>query len=144
MLLENIRGTNVHYLAKKLNLRYAHLYSGIAENEETMDSQWLKLDTFTRYSNIGAANYYEVCMHILDGKELTEERLAFLGELEHIRWCRYHYLNNWQYGIPNNGKNKDPKNRVHSLLVSYDRLAESEKEKDRENIQMLMALQNGV
>ena len=144
MLLENIRGTNVHYLAKKLNLRYAHLYSGIAENEENMDSQWLKLDTFTRYSNIGAANYYEVCMHILDGKELTEERLAFLGELEHIRWCRYHYLNNWQYGIPNNGKNKDPKNRVHSLLVSYDRLAESEKEKDRENIQMLMALQNGV
>lgn len=144
MLLESIRGTNVHYLAKKLNLRYAHLYSGVPENEKNMDSQWLKLDTFTRYSNISAANYYDVCMHILDGKELTEERLAFLGELEHIRWCRYHYLNNWRYGIPNNGKNKDPQNRIHSLLVAYDQLAEPEKEKDRENIRMLMTLQNGV
>lgn len=144
MLLESIRGTDMHDLAKKLNLRYAHLYSGISENEKNKDSQWLKLDTFTRYSNISAANFYDVCMHILEGNELTEERLVFLGELEHIRWCRYHYLNNWQYGIPNNGKNKDSQNRIHSLLVSYDQLAEPEKEKDRENIRILTALQNGV
>ena len=83
-------------------------------------------------------------MHILDGKELSAERLIFLGELEHIRWCRYHYLNNWKYGIPKNGKTKDPQNRLHSLLVPYDQLAEAEKEKDRENIRMLMILQNDV
>ena len=144
MLLENIRGTNVHYLAKKLNLRYACLFSGVPENEKNMESQWLKLDTFTRYSNISAANFYDVCMHILGGEELTEERLDFLGELEHMRWCRYHYLNNWRYGIPDNGKNKDQQNRVHSLLVPYDKLAEAEKEKDRENIQLLMTLQNNA
>lgn len=144
MLPESIRGTNMHDLAKKLNLRYAHLYSGVSENEKNMDSEWAKLDTFTRYSNISSANYYDVCMHILNGRELTKERLAFLGELEHIRWCRYHYLNNWKYGIPKNGEAKDQKNRIHSLLVPYDQLAEENKEKNRENIRMLMALQNDV
>lgn len=142
MLLESIRGANMHYLAKKLNLRYAHLYSGVSEDKKNMDSEWSKLDTFTRYSNISSANYHDVCMRILDGKELTEERLAFFGELEHIRWCRYHYLSNWKYGIPQSGKAKDHKNRIHSLLVPYDQLSEEEKEKDRENIRMLMALEN--
>ena len=144
MLLDSIRGTNMHYLAKKLNLRYAHLYSGVSEDEKNMDSEWSKLDTFTRYSNISSANYHDVCMHILGGKELTAERLAFLGELEHIRWCRYHYLNNWKYGIPKNGKAKDTQNRLHSLLVPYGQLSEVEKEKDRENIRMLMTLQSDM
>ena len=141
MLLENICGTNTHYLAKKLNLRYAHLYNGVSENEENMERQWLALDAFTRYSNISAANFYDVCAHILDGREPDGENVNFLGELEHIRWCRYHYLNNWRYGIPGNGKAKDPQNKIHSLLVSYDRIAEQEKEKDRESIRLLMALQ---
>lgn len=141
MRLENILGTRTHYLAKKLNLRYAHLYSGVAETEENMEEEWRKLNTFTRYSNISSANYYDVYARILEGRELTEERLVFLGELEHIRWCRYHFLNNWKYGIPENGKAKDPYNRIHSLLVPNDRLSEGEQEKDRENVRLLMELQ---
>jgi hypothetical protein len=140
-LLESIRGTRMHYLAKKLNLRYAHLYSQVPESEDYLDSEWAKLNTFTRYSNISAANYHEVCMRILDGAELTQERLEFLGELEHIRWCRYHYLNNWKQGFPQNGKQKDPQNRIHALLVPDADLPEQEREKDRENIRILMSLQ---
>lgn len=142
MCLENIRGARTHYLAKKLNLQYAHLYSGVPETEENMEREWMNLNAFTRYSNISSANFHDVCMHILEGKELTEERLIFLGELEHIRWSRYHYLNNWKYGIPENGKMKDPQNRIHALLVPNDRLSEEEREKDRENIRMLMALRD--
>lgn len=144
MLLESICGTNIHYLAKKLNLRYAHLYSGVAEDPKNLDTEWAKLDTFTRYSNISSANYHDVRMHMLDGQELTGKRLDLLGELEHIRWCRYHYLNNWKYGMPTNGKAKDPQNRIHSCLVPYGNLSEAEKEKDRENVRMLMELQSNA
>ena len=66
--------------------------------------------------------------------------LEQLAELEHIRWCRYHYLNNWTYGIPENGKNKDPHRRIHTMLIPYDRLSDQEKEKDRENVRILLAL----
>ena len=141
MELENILGTRTHYLAKKLNLRYAHLYGGVAETEENMEAEWRKLNTFTRYSNISSANYYDVCTRILEGQALTEERLVLLGELEHIRWCRYHYLNNWKFGIPENGKAKDPQNRIHSLLVPNNQLSEGEQEKDRENVRLLRELQ---
>ena len=141
MLLENIRGTRTHYLAKKLNLRYAHLYDGVPENDDNLESEWLKLDAFTRYSNISSANYHDVCMQILNGDSLTEEKLVLLGELEHIRWCRYHYLNNWRYGIPENGRVKDPQKRIHKLLIPNDQLDEVEQEKDRENIRILMNLQ---
>jgi len=141
MRLESILGTRTHYLAKKLNLRYAHLYGGVEETEENMEAEWRKLNTFTRYSNISSANYYDVCQRILDGQELTGERLRFLGELEHIRWCRYHYLNNWLMGIPENGKAKDPAKRIHSLLVPNSRLTEHEREKDRENVRLLIELQ---
>lgn len=139
-LLESIRGTNLHYLAKKLNLRYAHLYSGVEENKENLDIEWAKLDTFTRYSNISSANYNDVYMLILDGKDLSGERLAFLGELEHIRWCRYHYLNNWKYGIPADGNNKDKQRRIHTLLVPNEQLPDTEKKKDCNNVQLLMEL----
>ena len=27
-----------------------------------------------------------------------------LAELEHIRWCRFHYLNHWKYGKTKNKK----------------------------------------
>lgn len=141
MELESIRGIRVHYLAKKLNLRYAHLYTGVEENDKNLEAEWMKLNTFTRYSNISSANYHDVRMHVLEGEPMTEERLRYLGELEHIRWCRYHYLNNWQYGVPENGKAKDPEKRIHMLLVPNDQLDEAEQEKDRENVRMLIALQ---
>ena len=75
-----------------------------------------------------------------DPERLSPDRLELLSELEHIRWCRYHYLNNWQYGIPENGKSKDPVRRLHRDLVPYGQLTEEEKEKDRENIRILLSV----
>lgn len=133
--------------AMRINLRYAHLYGGVEETEAALRQEWAKLDSFTRYSNISAADYHEVRCAMLAAQELPgsgaplpADCLEQLAELEHIRWCRYHFLNNWQPGQPANGKAKDPALRLHTDLVPYAALSEPDKEKDRENIRILMAL----
>lgn len=133
--------------AKRINLRYSHLYRGVEENEENMEKEWTQLDAFTRYSNISAADYHESRLQQLkaqglpcDFNALTPETVEQLTELEHIRWCRYHFLNNWRPGSPENGQSKDPARRIHSLLCPYGALSETEKEKDRENIRILLSM----
>lgn len=133
--------------AKRINLRYAHLYSGVPETDASKEAEWRELDSFTRYSNISSADYHEVRLRMLrswgqpeDGSGLTPEQLELLSELEHIRWCRYHYLNNWKPGTPENGTRKDKARRIHADLVPYEALSEAEKEKDRENIRILLSV----
>ena len=133
--------------AKRINLRYAHLYSGVSETPEESEKQWALLDTFTRYSNVSSADYHEMRLQMLDfdGYSITDalpdDVLEIHSELEHIRWCRYHYLNNWKHGLPENGKNKDKKLRIHIDLIPYENLTNGEKEKDRENIRILHNIQ---
>lgn len=141
---EHILSDRLFLYAKRINLRYARLYEGVEETTENRDRCWSELDTFTRYSNISAADYHAVQLRLLGEYALTEEKLEWLAELEHIRWCRYHYLNNWAQGTPENGKNKDAVKRVHKMLIPYVELAEKEKEKDRENIRILMKLDRDV
>lgn len=138
--LENILGTKLHNYAKRINLRYAYLYGGVEETDANKEAEWAKLNAFTRYSNISAADYHDVQVKMLAGRELSGDVLELFSELEHIRWCRYHYLNNWQLGTPANGKAKDAQARIHVSLIPYADLVESEKEKDRENVRMLFSL----
>ena len=70
---------------------------------------------------------------------MSSQWFETMSELEHIRWCRYHYLNNWKYGKPEKGT-KDKAKRIHADLVPYSSLSESEKDKDRENIRILFSL----
>lgn len=140
MQLEHILGTRLYLYAKRINLRYAHLYEKAEETPENREIRWNGLDSFTRYSNISAADYHDVRLRMLNGKEPDAEQMERLAELEHIRWCRYHFLNNWKYGVPENGKNKDLELRIHKLLIPYGQLEEAEKEKDRENVRILLEL----
>ncbi len=131
--------------AKSINLRYAHLNSSVPETSVQMELEWSKLDAFTRGSNISSADYHEIRCKMLKAdnlseKELFSSHLELYSELEHIRWCRYHVLNNWKYGIPENGKNKDAVKRIHSLLIPYSQLSEAEKDKDRENLRVLHSI----
>lgn len=133
--------------AKRINLRYAHIYSGVEETPENGEGEWEKLDSFTRYSNVSAADYHQVRLHMLaalgwpvEGERLTEDQLELLAELEHMRWCRYHYLNNWRQGVPEGGRRKDPVQRLHTDLVPYGKLSNEEREKDRENIRVLLEM----
>ncbi|MCH5347933.1 MAG: hypothetical protein J1E40_01290 [Oscillospiraceae bacterium] len=52
-----------------------------------------------------------------------------IAELEHIRWCRYHYINNWKYGSVRNDSE-----RIHNSLIPFAELSEEEKQKDVEAV----------
>ena len=145
---DNIFGDVMFERAKTINLRYAHLYGGVEENGQNREKEWAALDGFTRYSNVSAADYHEVRLHMMqvlgwpaDEEKLSPQQLEILAELEHIRWCRYHYLNNWKYGVLENGAGKDRAKRIHTDLLAYGELTEAEKQKDRDNIRVLLSVQ---
>lgn len=144
---ENVLEDRRYLLAKTINLRYCNLYGGTPETPENREAEWEKLDAFTRGSNISAADYHEIRLQMLrelglepDYDKLPPDAVELLSELEHIRWCRYHYLNNWRCGEPENGKRKDPAKRIHADLVSYGGLTDPEKQKDRDNIRVLLSV----
>lgn len=136
--------------AKRIHLHYASIYRGVPETCENMEKEWKKVDdAFLYYSNISAADYHEVRLKMLaslgqsvDRQQIQPELLELLAELEHIRWCRYYYLNNWKFGILENGARKDTQKRIHTDLCPFEELSEEEKEKDRESIRIQLELQH--
>lgn len=86
---------------------------------------WEKLDAFKRYSNVSSTDY----RHVIDRLLKEGVSLETVTELEHIRWCRYHYLHNWKYAPVT-----DPQRRLHNCLVPFSELSEAEKIKDIEAI----------
>ncbi|MBQ1948042.1 MAG: hypothetical protein II359_05480 [Clostridia bacterium] len=132
---KNIRHFN--QLAKELNYQYAVAY---AENPATIEEAWDKLDTFTKGSNIAAMDYHKIRLIVMreTGKSEADEALS---EMEHIRWCRYHFINHWKYGETANGK-KDRENKIHPCLKPYSELKREDQIKDKEGIQVLLALEN--
>ena len=109
------------HAAKQIHKHYRAKYQGLPS--------WEGLSTFQRRSNLAAASYFPVI------RRLNEEGagLETLTELEHIRWCRFYYMYNWQYGTV-----KDWSCRTHPSLVPFEELSREEKDKDKENV--LLAL----
>ncbi len=144
--LDNIFHDSLFEQAQELNLRYTAAAAGRSPEAYSREEEWRKLDAFTRCSNISAADFGQVCREILSGMrrrnpgQPESERLELLARLEHIRWCRFHYLNNWTFGYPEQGGRKDSMRRVHSDLRPYDSLPEEEREKDREGVRTLLPL----
>lgn len=121
--LDNIKTDKLYENAIALNEVYQKKYNSPA---------WEKLTGFVKESNISAADYGEIIKK-LNEKEISENELA---ELEHCRWCRFHFLHYWRYGIPQNGNNKDEIEKIHQLLVPYNDLNANNKEKVKEVIRM--------
>ena len=143
---EHILRDDLFAQAKRINLRYAHHYRKVEENEQNREIEWTELDGFTRYSNISCADYHDIRLKMMadlglptDAGQLSKEDMELLAELEHIRWCRYHYLSNWRRGAGKDGK-KDPAARLHPDLVPYEELDDPDKEKDRDNIRVLLGI----
>lgn len=143
---ENILGHRLYERAMRINGRYAHLYHKVPETPEHIEAEWDKLNSFLRYSNISSADYHEIQLQILayehleqELSKLPQEWMERLSELEHMRWCRYHYLFNWRFGVPQQGR-KDNRLRIHADLIPYQKLTEAEKEKDRENLRVMFSI----
>jgi serine phosphatase RsbU (regulator of sigma subunit) len=71
--------------------------------------------------------------------QLSSEEIETMAMVEHLRWCWDKRLNGW---IP--GKTRNAKKKTHPGLVPYDKLSETEKEKDRELVRLIPALLNDI
>lgn len=145
--LEHIFSDKLFERAKQIHLYYAAKYDGVPRTEEGKEAAWRELDAFTRYSNISSADHHEIQRQMLsamgqpvDAEQMSPQCLELLAHLEHIRWCRYHYLNNWRCGIPEGESTKDPERRIHKDLVPYAELTEEERQKDRDAVKVLLSL----
>lgn len=116
---DNIIDKKTIHNAKKQHELYAKKHNG---------SSWDKQSVFIRYSNISSSDYEYVIKRLYTEKNVPVEILA---HLEHIRWCRYYYLNNWVYGSV-----KDNEKRIHNCLIPYSELSDEEKQKDIESIEI--------
>ncbi len=102
--------------------------------EETVKMElWRALDGFAKNSNVATADYYDIYPVQPDISPAEKWRRA---ELEHIRWCRFHYLHGWQQGQPENGQRKDKEKRIHKALVPWDQLSREDQEKDLQQVEL--------
>ncbi len=141
---ENIKTDNLYYLAKRLNYQYAVMYGGTradtANEDAAIEAEWNKLNSFTKGSNIASANYHDIRLIIMKNRgatKVTDE----MAEIEHIRWCRYHYLNHWKYAETADGK-KDAAKKLHPCLVPFSDLSADNMGKDKDAINLLLKLKS--
>lgn len=115
--------SNVDFCAKYNNDTETFL----KEHVKYIEWEWASLTGFFKGSNIARADHYWIEKR-LSADGISDEELE---ELEHMRWCRYYYVNHWDYGeIKDKDTNKDKKKKKHSLLVPFEMLPEKEKKKD--------------
>jgi hypothetical protein len=61
--------------------------------------------------------------------DILKEHIELLAEAEHEGWKTYKERNGWKKGSP-----KDSAKRIHPCIVSYDKLTDEDKGKDRDSI----------
>ena len=124
---ENIKNETLYRLGKLFHYDYTLRSASrhAPENfEEEMEAEWVRLDGFKKSSNIARADHFWIEKRLKDDGILTEtDEEAW--HMEHIRWCRFHYINHWSYS-----ETRDNARRKHNLLVPYEDLPSSEKPKD--------------
>lgn len=139
---EYIKTDKLYQSAKELNYCYAkgvferkkNVQEESCSEEEEKENLWRNLSGFLKASNISQADYMDVLRDLTAYSQFSIDELA---ELEHIRWCRFHFLHCWQYGIPSDGKNKDSSLKIHRCLLPFSCLDEGDRQKNREVIQRL-------
>ncbi len=145
---ENIRTDKSQRFGKEINYIYEVKYGnlqGIAKPEEKnadMEKVWLGLSPFIKSSNIASGDYHTIRLLAMEhkGSYAVDEEVC---ELEHIRWCRYHYLNHWSFGAGEDGK-KDRVRKLHPCLVPFNDLSDVDKQKDKDAIETLLEMMSKI
>ena len=125
-------------LAMQLHAQY------LAASSSSVLPKWRGLGVFLRRSNLAAADHLETKVRILTGEETDgqlrpeqcrrayevfrsadPEKREKYRRIEHIRWMRFHILNNWQYA-----PQRDNAKRLHPLLLPFEQLSEEDRAKD--------------
>ncbi|MCU6763338.1 Uncharacterised protein [uncultured Roseburia sp.] len=116
---------------------------------------WNSMNYFTKYSNVAQADHMCVKEQILmEGytypkgvkkgdflkeiyRNLSDEEKNKMREIEHLRWMRYHYLQNWDYA-----PKRDKQKHFHNLLVDFSDLALEEQMKDDDTYNTMFEIYN--
>lgn len=125
---DNIKTEKLFRMAKLLNYDYILRSEGKytdtlpEDSENVIEKEWRGLNGFTKGSNVAHADYFWIEEKNSNAGMADETR----WELEHIRWCRYHYINGWSFA-------EGPKNfaaKTHKDLVPFKMLSLESKKKD--------------
>ena len=108
---------------------------------------WEELNEVMKDANRWPADHLAVKLRAIgcDGQDLTplaniahnHDFFETLSEMEHRRWMAERLMDGWRYGQIRNNKKK-----IHPMIIPYEQLSESEKQKDKdmlENIRNLLA-----
>ena len=101
-------------------------YDNKLQNE--IDEYWSKLNNYHKSSSISQGEYIKSVNKLLEllkenNKKIDLEQLA---EFEHIRWCRFHFLDNWSYA-----EEKNTALKRHNCLIPFNQLDDNIKGYDR-------------
>ena len=89
---------------------------------------WDDLTPFEKASNIATADHDPIKRILLleaANRGGIDKCKTDLCRTEHIRWCRFYYLHNWEYA-----DQRDDRRRRHPSLLPFEQLTPSEQEKD--------------
>ena len=124
---DNVKGETLYTLGKLFNYDYCLRYAGRTAPDnfkQEMEEEWKKLSGFYMDSNVARADHYWIEQKLYEDGELSEDS-DDAWKLEHIRWCRFYFINHWSYA-----EVRDNAKRHHPMLVDYEKLPEAERAKD--------------
>jgi hypothetical protein len=126
-------------LARAIHERYYQRQQGVKPSGDPAMQPWETLREDLKESNRQQADQIPKKLQAIGygirpvtGEEteehwLTKEKLELLAKMEHNRWTAHKRDQGWTYGPV-----KDDNMKLHPCLVSWEELAEEEKEKDRQ------------
>lgn len=119
-----IKNEPLDLAAKLFNYDYTLRATGEKAGDDFIqkaEEAWRSLNGFFRGSNTARADHHWI------ERRMAEDGIPDIQieEVEHIRWCRFHYANGWTYAPV-----RDNKAKKHHFLVPFDELPEAEKRKD--------------